>query len=194
MVNVFDRRFAFIFDLDGVLVDSMENYYLSFKQVFLDRFGVEVERDYYLAMAGMSEIGQIDAICERFHIAADKEDLLNAIHDYYLSIMHSGKPILCNIQLLKLLMDNGFPVAIASGSSMDVIQACLKACGIEGVQTIVSIDDVTNCKPHPEAFLLAAKKLGFDPKDCVVIEDSDVGEQAAKAANMRLLRFYDTRE
>ncbi len=194
MANVFDRRFAFIFDLDGVLIDSMENYYLSFRAVILGRFGVEVEREYYLAMSGMSESGQLDAICGRYGIRADKAALLDAIHDHYLGILHTGKPIVCNIQLLKLLMNNGFPVAIASGSSMDVIQTCLKTWGIEGFGTIVSIDEVTRCKPHPEAFLLAAKKLGFAPKACVVIEDSDAGAAAAKAAGMRLLRFYDTRE
>lgn len=194
MTNFFDRTFAFIFDLDGVLVDSMENYYLSFRHVFLDRFGIEVEREYYLAMSGMSELGQIGAICERFGIEADRDALLDAIHEYYLSIMHNGKPIWCNVQILKLLQKNGSPVAIASGSSRDVIEACLKACGIEGVDVIVSIDDVTHCKPNPEAFLLAAKRLGYEPKDCVVIEDSDVGEKAAKAAGMRLLRFFDTRQ
>jgi len=196
MTNPFDRTFAFIFDLDGVLVDSMENYYLSFRHVFWERFGFELEREYYLAMSGMSELGQVDAICERFGLDADRNDLLHAIHEYYLSIMHNGRPILCNVQLLKLLKANGFPVAIASGSKMDVIAACMKACRIEEgeVDAIVPVDEVTRCKPDPETFLLAAQKLGYAPEDCVVIEDSDVGEKAAKAAGMRLLRFFDTRK
>lgn len=195
MTNHSDRTFAFIFDLDGVLIDSMENYYLSFRHVFLERFGFELEREYYLAMSGMSELGQVNKICERFGIDADRNDLLHGIHAYYLSIMHTGRPILCNVQLLKLLKANGYAVAIASGSKIDVITACMKACGIEPgeVDAIVSVDDVTHCKPHPETFLLAAERLGYDPRDCVVIEDSDVGEKAAKAANMRLFRFFDTR-
>jgi len=191
MKDLYDGSFAYIFDMDGVLIDSMENYYRAFRDVLFDRLGVRVERDYYLAMSGSSESFQLNDILARFGLEADRNELLAAIHNYYLGIMQDGKPIECNVLLLRLLLKQSVPVAVASGSASGVIRSCLRLCGIEDVPVIVSVEEVKNGKPDPEAFLLAANKLGFEPKDCVVVEDSDAGAAAAKAAGMRLLRFYD---
>ncbi len=194
MASKLNRKFAYIFDLDGVIIDSMINYYLSIRAVILERFGVDPDRDFYLSMSGMSISGQLDGVFERYGISGDKDELIEAINEHYLNIIHTGEPISCNIQLLKLLIKNGTPVAVASGSSGQVIDICMKNFDIKGVSAIVPIEEVKHGKPNPEAFLLAAKKLGFPPRDCVVVEDSDAGAQAAMAAGMRLLHFNDTRQ
>jgi HAD superfamily hydrolase (TIGR01509 family) len=59
------------------------------------------------------------------------------------------------------------------------------------VDAIASSEDVKRGKPNPDLFLFAAEKLGVEPRNCVVVEDSDVGIEAARAAGMKALRFYD---
>ena len=62
--------------------------------------------------------------------------------------------------------------------------------GLE-VDAVVGAEDVARGKPHPDLFLCAAERLGRPPADCIVVEDSDVGIEAAQAAKMRVMRFYD---
>ena len=62
------------------------------------------------------------------------------------------------------------------------------------VDAVATSVDVERGKPFPDLFLCAAKKLGVKPELCIVIEDSDVGIEAAQAAGMKVMRFYDNRE
>jgi HAD superfamily hydrolase (TIGR01509 family) len=66
----------------------------------------------------------------------------------------------------------------------------MQKLGIE-VDAIASSEDVKRGKPNPDLFLFAAERLGIDPGNCVVVEDSDVGIEAAKAAGMKAFRFFD---
>ena len=56
---------------------------------------------------------------------------------------------------------------------------------------LITSEDVDRGKPFPDLFLLAAKRLNHSPENCIVVEDSDVGVEAAKAAGMKVMRFYD---
>jgi HAD superfamily hydrolase (TIGR01509 family) len=82
------------------------------------------------------------------------------------------------------------PVAIASGSSRQSILPVLKQYEIE-VDAVVGAEDVARGKPYPDLFLCAAQRLGQPPANCIVVEDSDVGIEAARAAKMKAMRFYD---
>ena len=96
----------------------------------------------------------------------------------------------CNLAMLRMLRAAGVPVAIASGSSRRSILPVMKQLGIEA-DAVVGAEDVARGKPHPELFLCAAQRLGRLPADCIVVEDSDVGVEAAQAAKMKVMRFYD---
>ncbi len=192
MASKLNRKFAYIFDLDGVIIDSVENYYKSLRTVFLKHFGIVADRDFFLQRVGASIPEHVEGLLAHHGIDGNKEELLKETSEHYHAIVHTGEPIVCNVQLIKMLIKNGTPVAVASGSSRRVIEICLSIFGIEGIKAIVSADEISNGKPDPESFLLAAKQLGFSPNDCVVVEDADAGAQAAFAAGMRLLRFYDT--
>ena len=67
----------------------------------------------------------------------------------------------------------------------------MKLFGVE-VDAIATSEDVRRGKPHPDLFLCAAEKLGVEPENCIVIEDSDVGIEAARNAGMKGFRFYDS--
>ena len=89
-----------------------------------------------------------------------------------------------------LLKKAGVPVAIATGSSRPTIDPIMRMHGILP-DAVVTSEDVERGKPFPDLFLSAADLLGVPPARCIVVEDSDVGIEAAAAAGMKAMRFYD---
>jgi beta-phosphoglucomutase-like phosphatase (HAD superfamily) len=82
----------------------------------------------------------------------------------------------------------GRRLAVASGSPIEAIESVLAQLEILSLfEVVISSESVNRGKPHPDVFLIAAEKLGVEPGECVVIEDSVVGAQAAKAAGMKCI-------
>jgi HAD superfamily hydrolase (TIGR01509 family) len=89
------------------------------------------------------------------------------------------------IEMIRTLQQRGVPLAITSSAVRSSIEAILERLGIrDAFSLIVDGSEVVNGKPDPEAYLLTARKLGVEPRDCVVFEDSHVGVVAAKRAGM----------
>lgn len=185
---------AWIFDFDGVLVDSMPAHFASYGAA-LAEVGVTLDRERFYYQAGMTGREQIRYFCEQAGAPADAERIeriyarKNELAPRY---RHLIAPIPANLRLLALLRAAGVPTAIASGSSLPSILPVMAELGIEA-DAIASSEDVRRGKPHPDLFLCAARKLGVPPGICTVVEDSEVGIQAARAAGMRAMRFHDNR-
>lgn len=91
-------------------------------------------------------------------------------------------------KFVELLAAEGVPMAVASGSSPEAIEAILAGSGLAShLTTVVSADEVAHGKPAPDVFLEAARRLGAAPADCVVMEDAAPGAAAAHAAGMRCI-------
>jgi HAD superfamily hydrolase (TIGR01509 family) len=90
-------------------------------------------------------------------------------------------------ELLVELAAAGVPTALVSASPRSIVDACLGGIGADFFRHTVSGDDVVRFKPHPEPYLLAARLLGVDPEQCVVIEDSPTGTASGAAAGCRVL-------
>jgi beta-phosphoglucomutase len=180
---------AYIFDFDGVLVNTMEAHFASYGQALAEA-GVPIDRTRFFSQAGMTGREQIAWFARAVGRQIDVEAVYRRKSE--IAKEHAGReePIPVNIDLLRLLRGAGHPVAIASGSSRPSILPVMAALGIE-VDALATSEDVTRGKPHPDLFLTAASKLGARPQDCVVIEDSDVGVECAKNAGMRAMRFFD---
>jgi HAD superfamily hydrolase (TIGR01509 family) len=87
------------------------------------------------------------------------------------------------------------PLAVVSGSTRESVTASLKALKIlDRFETLVCAGDYLKSKPDPEPFLVAAKRLGAAPEDCLVFEDADMGIQAATAAGMASVKVLQPRE
>jgi len=96
------------------------------------------------------------------------------------------------VDLLSALRELDVPMAVATSSRSTHALTHLEAAGVIGLfDTIVTRDDVTNPKPHPEPYLTAAARLGVDPASCVAFEDSVSGVRAAHAAGMRTVMVPD---
>jgi HAD superfamily hydrolase (TIGR01509 family) len=180
---------SFIFDFDGVLVNTMEVHFACYGQALAEA-GVPIDRARFFSQAGMTGREQI----AWFARAAGKSIDVEAVYRRKNEIAreHSGEatPIPANIELLRVLRAAGHKAAVASGSSRPSILPVMAAFGIV-VDALVTSEDVKRGKPHPDLFLTAAERLGARPADCIVVEDSDVGIECARNAGMMAFRFFD---
>lgn len=182
------QRSAYIFDFDGVLVDSMEAHFACYKRA-LEEAGVPVDKERFYYQAGMTGREQIKYFAEKAGVEVDVERVYQRNRQLKPEHTHRVKPIEANIQLLNALRKAGHPVAIASGSTKLSIMPVVERFGIEA-DAIVAADDVARGKPHPDLFLEAAARLGVTPANCTVVEDAEVGVQAARNAGMKVMRFF----
>lgn len=186
------EKYAYIFDFDGVLFYTMESHFQCYKRA-LAEYGVDIDREQFYRQAGMKGVEQISYFAEKAGVKLDPEAVYRRKGEIQQTQDPMAEPIQSNVNLLLMLQQNGNPVAIASGSSKPSILPVLKQYGMS-VDVIVTSEDVPKGKPNPDLFLEAARRLKTKPKHCVVLEDSDAGVEAAEAAGMAVLRYFDIDE
>jgi HAD superfamily hydrolase (TIGR01509 family) len=184
--------FAYIFDFDGVLVNTMEAHFQCYKKA-LGEAGVPIDKKQFFRQAGMTAREQIKYFCDRARKKIDIEKIYKRKKDLFEIYIESNEPIECNLKLLALLKKAGVPVAIATGSSLSSVIPVIKKFNIKA-DVIATSEDVAKGKPNPDLFLCAARKLNVPPCDCIVVEDSEVGIEAAARAGMKSMRFFNTKK
>ncbi|WP_371614657.1 HAD family hydrolase [Streptomyces sp. NBC_00454] len=175
-----------IFDLDGTLVDSEPNYYESGRRT-LERHGVPgftwEEHSQYI---GIGTLETLEILRDRYAIRTPVEQLLAEQNAAYLELARTHTEAYPQMRtFVERLHADGVPMAVASGSSLEAIDAVLAGTGLDALlTTVVSAEEVAQGKPAPDVFLEAARRLGAEPADCVVVEDAAPGALAARAAGM----------
>lgn len=182
------QKKAFIFDLDGVIVDTAKFHYLAWKKLAND-LGFDFSEKQNEMLKGVSRSKSLEILLEIGNISltqVQKETLMFEKNQRYLSSVDSlgTSEILPGIKdLILYLKSKNILVALGSASKNAI--PLLKSLELfEFFDAIVDGNDVTHAKPDPEVFLLAAEKLLVSPKNCVVVEDSQAGIQAANIAGM----------
>lgn len=175
---------ALIFNLDGVLVDSLANAERHWR-AWASRHGLAPE-EVLPTIHGRRTVETVRKVAPHLNAEAEAEELnLRESEDA------SGVvPVEGAADLLALLSPNKF--AIATSSSLRLASARLAEAGLPLPRTIVTADDVRRGKPDPEPYLAAARILGIEPGTCVVVEDAPVGIEAAKAAGMKVVAVETT--
>jgi mannitol-1-/sugar-/sorbitol-6-phosphatase len=173
-----------LFDLDGVLVDSTRAVDREWRE-WAARKGVD--GDAIMAIAhGVRTIEVIRRVAP--HLDAETEAAAIENHEAHdqrgVTVMPGAA------DLLKAIPAACWGV-VTSGSRL-LAQNRLRYCGLPVPQVLVTSDDVTNGKPHPEPYLKGAELLGFRPAECLVIEDAPAGIQAARAAGMKVIGMAST--
>ncbi len=182
-----DSPAAVIFDLDGTLVDSGRAY-LAAEQQALAHFGYHhftaADHAEFVGV-GMREMWQ--RVVATRPVAAGADELLELGNRLYLAGIRRSVPLHRGaVHLAELLHEAGVPLAVASGSSRQVIGAALASGRLDRLFTVcVSAEDVPRGKPDPAVFLEAARQLSVPAEACVVVEDAATGVLAALRAGMR---------
>ncbi len=182
-------EYGYIFDFDGVLVNTMELHFTAYSQACRE-FGVTVDKEQFFSQAGMTGREQIKYFADMARVQVDVEAVYRRKNELAKDWTDKATDIPCNIALVKVLREKGVKVAVATGSTPKSILPIMAKFGIE-VDAIATAEDVKRGKPNPDLFLCAARKLGVPPQNCIVIEDSDVGIEAAQNAGMHAMRYYD---
>src|SRR6476620_1329385 len=186
--------YAVIFDLDGVLADS-EPWWNQIDAKLLAEHGVTYRGEHHRNVLGVSYRLAVEFYKNAFHISASTEELMRRrgeiATDFFanrVNLFPSAKMTLEQLREMKLSL------AVATSSVSASARPLLDRTGIRSLfSVVVTGDEVQQGKPHPDIYLLAAKKLGISPEACLVIEDSLAGIAAGKAANMRVAAIPDRR-
>ncbi|BDB52495.1 beta-phosphoglucomutase [Flavobacterium ammonificans] len=179
---------GFIFDLDGVIVDTAKYHYLAWKKI-ANELGIDFTHEHNELLKGVSRVRSLDIILGLGNVEAsqDQKDqwLVQKNEEYltYLVDMDQSEILPGVMSVLEFLKANQQPIALGSASKN--ARPILDKTGILSYfDVIVDGNDVSNAKPDPEVFLQAAQKLGISNENSIVFEDSVAGIQAANIATM----------
>ena len=182
------KKRGYIFDLDGVIVDTAKYHFLAWKKL-ANSIGIDFSQEQNEQLKGVSRVQSLEKILawgNKTISAAHFTRLMTSKNDDYLLHVHemSESEILPDvIKILNFLGDESQPVALGSASK-NARLILNKVNLIDKFEAIVDGTNVSKAKPDPEVFLIAAKQLGMPPEDCIVFEDSVAGVQAANSAYM----------
>jgi beta-phosphoglucomutase len=186
-VGMPDFSKAVLWDLDGTLVDSEEYHWCAWKET-LDREGISITRQDFLSSFGQRN----DAILARWLGNQAAPERIQRIGDakevqYRELVRVEGlAPLPGAAEWVERLHAQGWGQAIVSSAPRLNVETILEVLGFRDCfQTWVSAEDVQAGKPDPQVFLVAASRLGAQPRRCIVVEDARVGVEGARRAGMR---------
>jgi HAD superfamily hydrolase (TIGR01509 family) len=181
---------AVIFDFNGTLSDDEPVLYRIYAELFAEHGRPLSERDYYDRLAGHSDA---EIVHRWLGLRDDAEAVVNQRVIRYRELVADGSTITPGVRRAVASAAARVPVAIVSGASAAEIRPVVAAAGLEATfTTVVTADDVRHAKPHPEGYEIALGRLdgrapGLRPHEVTVLEDTEAGIAAAKAAGMRCL-------
>lgn len=179
---------AYLFDCDGTIVDSMPLHYIAWKETLAEWNCVYEEKLFY-AWGGRPVTEIISRLNEMQGLKMPIEAVAHRKEIHYLSQLSHLKVIPEVVEQIEA-QHGRIPLAVVSGSRREsVVNSLTSVHLMDKFDTMVCAEDYKNGKPAPDAFLLAAERLGVAPKDCLVFEDTDLGIQAATAAGMASVRI-----
>ena len=180
--------------MDGVLINS-EPLHFDFESQLFKSLGITVSRELHETFVGTTAKTMWTIIKQTHTLPFTVSELIiKGQSDFltYLENKNSLEPIQGITELLNRLEAAGFILALASSSPYKLINYILDKCNIDKYFPVrISGDDVTNGKPDPEIFLKASEITNIKPENCIVIEDSKNGVQAAKLAGMKCIGFFN---
>jgi beta-phosphoglucomutase len=179
---------GFIFDLDGVIVDTAKYHFLAWKKL-ANSIGVDFTEVQNEQLKGVSRKKSLEQILEWGDKSLSEEEFMELMvlkNDDYLSYVErmNESEILPDVpKILNFLIKEGQPIALGSASK-NARNILTKVNLLSSFNAIVDGNSVTKGKPNPEVFFKAAKALNRLPKDCIVFEDARAGIKAANLAGM----------
>ncbi len=189
------RKKGFIFDLDGVIVDTAKYHYIAWKTL-ADQLGFAFTKRQNELLKGVSRTRSLEILLAIGNIEASEAqkaywmEAKNMEYLRYIEKMTEDEILPDVPKILQFLKEHQYPIALGSASK-NASHILHKVGLLEDFDVLVDGTHVSKAKPDPEVFLLGAKELGLEPSDCVVFEDALAGVQAAKTAGMIAIGIGD---
>ncbi len=172
-----------MFDMDGLLVDS-EPLWFQAENAVMERLGGSwAEGDQHLLVGGSME-ATVRYLLSKSSRPAEPAAVASWLVEAMVALLTSEPlPLLPGaLEVLAQVRDAGLPHALVTSSEPEIVEAVFARLGREAFPVTVCAADVARAKPDPEGYLLAAARLGVDPRRCIALEDSQNGVRAAEAA------------
>jgi beta-phosphoglucomutase family hydrolase len=187
-----DRSIGVLWDMDGVITDSGEAHYISWKKS-LDQHGIAFSREFFHKTFGMNNNGILSLLLDRDATEQEVDDIGGLKEELFRQDIRGSLELLPGVaRWLQRFSQSKIPQAVASSAPQENIDAIVDELGIGDMfQTLVSGAKLYG-KPDPATFLLAAERLGLAPIDCLVIEDAQVGVEAARRGGMKCVAVCTT--
>ncbi|MBN1456278.1 MAG: HAD family phosphatase [Sedimentisphaerales bacterium] len=194
---------AVIFDFDGVITDSEPLHYEAINKT-ITKYDIQIPKEkYWDDYLGYTDIDCFAAISKDYELDLDDDELDQLVDEKFLifeELVRKGTTVIDGVAVfVKMLKDGNVPLAICSGALAADIELMLDGTEIKGLfDVIVSADDVEKGKPDPEGYIQTLEKLNEKvcdrilPGECVVIEDSHWGLEAARSAGMKSIAVANT--
>ena len=185
-----------IFDMDGLLLDSER----PFRDAWLaeaGKLGYALDHAIYSEVVGRTDRDSREVFCRHFGNDFPYDEICSRVRSFLeQGVARSGhQPKAGAVELLQYLANRSVPCVVATSTVHALAQVRLeKAKILSYFQEVTGGDEVRNGKPHPDLFLLAAKKQAVAPGKCLVLEDSEYGARAAHAAGMPVIVIPDLKE
>ncbi len=181
-----------LWDMDGVLVDSGELHYQSWLET-LTALSIPFDRDKFRSTFGMNNTGILSILLGK----TPEPDFIDMVSDrkegLFRELIHGRLQLLPGaLEWLKLLHERGILQAVASSAPQANIEATVDELNIRQYFSALISAYAMPGKPDPAVFIEAARQLGMEPEQCVVIEDSVAGVTAAKQAGMKCIAVCTT--
>jgi HAD superfamily hydrolase (TIGR01509 family) len=182
---------AYIFDCDGTLAHSMPLHLRAWNSgLELAGAPFRLEKASFMSVAGMALLQTVDHWNHTHRTQIDPEIAIAEKNRFFAANMESITALEPTVEFARALHAAGKPLAVASGGHREDVTKTLRLIGVEALfPVVVTADDVARAKPAPDLFLAAARRLGVPPENCCVLEDSELGIEAAKACGMGWVRI-----
>ena len=182
---------AVLFDLDGVLLKSMEQHLEAWQHAFR-RFNAYIKDSDFYKLEGRGVRAVVDILINKFGINPTYRDQLIDLKVNYYN-QHFQPEFYGNLyDVLNLLKKNNIDMAVVTGGYRDRVTKIVQEYFKDYFKAMVTSDDVKHTKPFPEPYLKGATLLGYRPGQCLVIENAPMGVESAKKAGMKVLAITTT--
>ncbi|SFE35250.1 HAD family hydrolase [Thermophagus xiamenensis] len=183
-----------IFDLDGTIADTMPAHFQAWKQT-CEPYGINFTKELFMQLAGIPLYQTVEKLNQIFGTNMDPQKVGNEKEELFMSTLSQTKVIEPIAEIIRNYHGR-LPMAVGTGGQRSVAKETLKVVEMDKYfDIIVSSDDITHPKPHPETFLSCAEQMGIPPHQCQVFEDGILGMQAAREAGMQVTdvnQYYKT--
>ena len=182
---------GYIFDLDGTLIDTMPLHFIAWSEA-MKRAGLPVplSEDLFYSLGGVPTRRVAELFGEHYKLSLNADAVSHVKEQLYLERIAQVERIEAVTTFARKVAKTR-PVAIATGGQPEIALPALRAAGLDDIfKVVVTPNDVPpgRGKPEPDMFILAAERIGVDPKKCLAFEDAEPGIRAATAAGMKVVR------
>lgn len=187
---------AIIFDFDGLLVDTEIVSYKIYKELLQEYGYAYTKEEYAQNFSGKTEIKNVENLIETYRLPWTLEDGLKNVLEVETRFLSQGVDLKHGVkELLQFLKENEYKIGLATSSTKDRALNILRQHGIiDYFNIFVFGNEVEKGKPNPDIFLKACEKLHENPKNCLVLEDSEAGIEASYSANIPVICIPDMKK